>query len=501
MMDASVLRRFENLIRARSGLNMRPQEAHLLGKTLAARMQAFRFTSPEPYLDLLISDRAEDEWTHLFVLLTNQESYFFRDYGQLKAIRDHILPELVRRHHHSRTLRIWSAGCSTGEEPYSLAMMLDEVLPFRQGWQVLILGTDLSQSALERARAGVYGAWSFRAFDKAKQERFFTARGNKWEVKPHLRSSVTFASGNLLLDEFPNGSSELHDIDLILCRNVFIYFGRDAVARVLRKFRATLRPEAYLVTGHAELHDVALGDLQARTFPQTVIYQRGGAVPRESKAAAIPAKPEPAKPESAKPTLMAPNVAPAATRPPAQSNFIAPKEVSIAPAAETADVTLEATKLLRSKRHKEALEILLALLEREPRNLAALCLAAQAQANAGRLDEAESLCRRAIEMSSFVPMPYHLLARIAEERGDSADAKVLLKKVIYLNPASVRSYLELSAIYAREGDALRASQMQRTALEVLNDLNENEALPADEYAIEQHLTVGELKRQLQTNIG
>ena len=376
-------------------------------------------------------------------------------------------------------------------------MMLDEVLPFRQGWQVLILGTDLSESALERARRGVYGAWSFRAFDKAKQERFFVARGNKWEVKPHLRQCVTFASGNLLLDEFPNRSTELHDMDLILCRNVFIYFGRDAVARVLRKFRATLRPEGYLVTGRAELHDVALGDLQTRTFPQTVIYQRGGAVPRESKVAPIPAKPAPAKPA----LIASPIVAPPATRTLGKSESIALKEVSIAPVAERVDVTIEAAKLLRSGRHAAALEILLALLEREPRNLAALCLAAQAQANAGRLDEAESLCRRAIETSAFVPLPYHLLARIAEERGDSTTAKALLKKVIYLNPASVRSYLEISAIYAREGDAMRATQMQRAALGVLNELSEDAVLPADEYAIEERLTVGELKRQLQTNSG
>ncbi len=496
MKEASVLRRFENLIRARSGLNMRAQEAPLLDKTLAVRMQAGRFSAPEPYLDWLDGDTkaAEAEWKHLFVLLTNQESYFFRDQGQLAVIREQVLPELIKRNSSTRTLRIWSAGCSTGEEVYSLAMMLDEVLPFREEWRVLILGTDLSQAALERARSGIYGAWSFRAFDAPLKERFFVARGNKWEVKPHLRRNVTFAPGNLLLDEFPSRAGEMHDMDLIVCRNVFIYFGREAVSCVLRKFTATLRPDGYLVTGHAELHDVPLDDLQVRTFPQTVIYQRTLGAPRENKRFSSPA---PSSVAATSPAPLRPTISPLLGVPKASQNLA---RSSPPPAiSEAAQVTIEAQILIHKGRFAAALTHLETLLEREPQHLGALCLAAQANANAGRLDEAETLCRQAVAVSPFAPLPYHLLARIAEERGDSQAAKVLLKKVIYLNPASVRSYLELSAIYTREGDHLRALQMRRTALGTLESLGNDNPLPADEYAVEAPLTVGELKRQLQTD--
>jgi chemotaxis protein methyltransferase CheR len=501
MSDAIKLRLFEDLIRARSGLNMREQEGPLLQKTLAARMQALRFSAPESYLDLLSSNlpEAKSEWERLFVLLTNQESYFFRDQGQLSVIRDHILPELIQRNRHTRTLRIWSAGCSTGEEPYSLAMMLDQVLPLREDWQILILGTDLSDGALSRARSGLYGAWSFRTLDAGIQQRFFLPRGNKWEVKPHLRRRVTFAAGNLLRDEFPSRIGELHDMDLIVCRNVFIYFGRDAISQVLRKFSATLRPDGYLVTGHAEVHDVALGDLQMRAFPQSLIYQKSRNSPPKIKEV-----PAPAARFSASPGVAAP-VAPLKMAPtrkeqekPASGQNIARATPVKSPAASPDDsqMAAQATALIRSGRHSAALEILDALLEREPRHLAALCLAAQANANAGRLDEAEALCRRAVEVSPFAPLPYHLLARIAEERGDSQAAKVLLKKVVYLNPASVRGYLELSAIYRREGDAPRAVQMQRTALRALDTLNGKSLVPSDEHAVESPLTVDEMKRQL-----
>ena len=503
-MEAADLRRFENLIREHSGLNMREQEAPLLRKTLAARMQASRLTVADRYLDWLASNNAaaQEEWKRLFVLLTNQESYFFRDKGQLAVIRDHVLPQLIERKRATRTLRLWSAGCSTGEEPYSLAMMLEDVLPFQDGWRILILGTDLSEAAVERARTGVYGAWSFRAQDAEIQRRFFHARGNKWEVQPRLRHSVTFASGNLLDDAFPARAGELHDMDLIVCRNVFIYFSRDAVSRVLRKFSATLQPEGYLVTGHAELHDVALGDLQAHTFPQTVVYQhRRAASPLPSIA---PTSPQSTL--SARPTLSFP---PTSLNPPkpiarsARPTLIMEKpaldSTPPAPTPPAAAAIDAARALLKSGRYAAAREQLQSLLEREPRHLEALCLAAQAAANAGHLTEAEALCRRAIEASSFASLPYHLLARIEAEYGHHQEAKALLKKVIYLQPNSVASFLELSALYAGEGDRARAAQMQRAALAALDGLKDDTPLPVDEFAIEEPLTVGELKRQLQNH--
>lgn len=483
MLEAAVLRRFEELIRARAGIQMREQEAALLSQTLRTRMAARRFASPPQYLDFLAASTpdAQEEWKALFVLLTNQESYFFRDAEQLQVIREQLLPVLLQRNRETRTLRIWSAGCSTGEEPYSLAMMLEDVVPSREEWRVLILGTDLSEAALERARRGVYGAWSFRALSEGVRDRFFVARGKEWEVRPQLRHSITWAHGNLFDDPFPTSSSALHDMDLIVCRNVFIYFGRDAVTHVLRKFSATLRPEGFLVTGHAELHGAPLGDLQARSFPQSVIYQCGSAsIPDK-----VPSQKAHTPPRFPSAPLPAPNVV-APT----------PKKAAPLPKAEPSDALAQATAWIGQGRPVEALQLLKTCLERQPSDLAALCLAAQAQANLGRLDEAEVLCQRAIAVSSFAALPYQMLARIAAERGDAELAKSLLKKVIYLNPSLVRAYLELSAIYAREDDAPRAAQMKRAALSLLSDQNEENWVPSEPYAVEERLTVGEIKRQL-----
>src|SRR6185369_9731239 len=107
-------------------------------------------------------DAASDPWRDLVCDLTIGESYFFRDQGQMALLRDHLLPELIARNASSRCLRLWSAGCSTGEEPLTLAMLLDELLPQRASWKVTILGTDLNPAAIEKARSGTYGTWSFR---------------------------------------------------------------------------------------------------------------------------------------------------------------------------------------------------------------------------------------------------------------------------------------------------------------------------------------------------
>lgn len=514
MTQEEARRKFETLICARSGLSMRPQEGPLLVKALSARMQALKLRSEQEYLALLEfhGPASEREWRHLFILLTNQETYFFRDPGQLTVLKQQILPELVRRHQHSRTLRIWSAGCSTGEEPYTLAMMLDDVLPPGEEWHVLILATDISESALARAQMGQYGTWSFRTPDAQMQERYFVQCGNKWEVRPYLKKRVTFALGNLLHDDYPTTFGDLREMDLILCRNVFIYFSREAVVRVLQKMAHTLRPEGFLVAGHAEVHNEIPPELQPTAYPQTVVYRRvmeGAAKFQADKGALkIIGGPVP-------PLVRAPGPAPkpiprverpvvAAAQPP--EAIVRPKLVPVPALNEKNQpvlpgdiVTGRAREFLRQGRHQEALELLLPLAEtgaEAEHRLEALCLAAQSLANQGKLETADDLCQRAKKLAPLASLPYLISARIAGEKGETEAAKGLLKQVIYLNPASIRAYLELSSLYAGQGDEPRAKQFLRSAFAALEQLSPGDEVPLDPYAVEPPLKVAELKRQL-----
>src|SRR6266540_3023087 len=134
--------------------------------------------------------------------LNVNETYFFRDANQVEALERHILPQLIASHQPERRLRLWSAGCSTGEEAYTLAILLDSLLPDVRHWDVLILATDVNGRSLERASQGVYGEWSFRGVPSAVRAKYFARSGGRYEVAPRLREMVTFAELNLVEDRY-----------------------------------------------------------------------------------------------------------------------------------------------------------------------------------------------------------------------------------------------------------------------------------------------------------
>ncbi len=515
MSSNETLAQFEELLAQRAGLNVRAQDREHVERTLLSRAQT-RQETVASYLEWLQGASGASEWNGLFAALTNQESYFFRDTGQFDLLREQILPELIAQNRARRTLKLWSAGCSTGEEPYSLAMTLETMLPSGDRWKVEIHGTDLSEAALQKARAGVYSAWSFRNTPDEQRERFFQKRGHEWILSEKLRRSVQFRYGNLLDDNF--ASQGLHDFDLILCRNVFIYFRREAVARVVRKFRDTLREDGYLMTGHAELHDIALPDLPARTFPQGVVYQRTASGKTSSTRSATSLVNNRLPLASFAPfstTTSSLQIAPSARATPItlsahsrHANNVAPNAATRTPQDDDIKDVQRAYACLREGRSDEAWELLNAIFEKTNGNaeqngvaikstdqngvvlFVAHCLAAQALANNVRYEEAQEHCARAIAIDALSPLPYSVLARIEIERAQgentgSESAKEWLKKVIYLAPQSITAMVELSAIYRREGDLRRARSWRDAALQVLNDCSGQEC-PKNEDASNGH---------------
>jgi chemotaxis protein methyltransferase CheR len=554
-MDALLLQQYQQLVAARTGIHVREQEQDLLKKSLISRQQALKLPGINDYFNLLKNNSAQSdaEWKQLSILLTNQESYFFRDQGQFAVLRDHILPELIERNRSHRTLRLWSAGCSTGQEPYSLAILVDQLCPFRADWKISILGTDLSEAALDKARRGIYTSWSFRTLDPELQQRYFRRTQNEYEIDPEIRAAVTFQHGNLLRDDFPSTASGIYDIDLILCRNVFIYFKRDAVATVLKKFNRALRQDGYLLTGHAELHDTPLGALRPRTFPGTVIYRLGrDAEPHKtvSPDASTNHTPSPTNhlhptngSQAQSPALKAPEVPPVTPRPitsqPVPQQFASPfspqpahhsalpaqqlpqssNQPASTPTASAFSATVSTTSpasppdAAAARLLSDGTQIIeavvaalktgnntVALSKLEPLliagDYAAHCLAAQANANAGNYDQAAIHCRQATRLDPFAPFPFHILARIAEEQGDREEAKLLLKKVNYLAPALVLPYVELGAIYQHEGDFLRARKMRDTALELLAPVADEGTVQSHPLSVDKSINAGDLRQHL-----
>jgi chemotaxis protein methyltransferase CheR len=218
-------------------------------RRLLPRLEALGLTDFISYHRFLRLDpRGASELDFAIEALATNETYFFREKPQLQAFSDEILPLLEEQNRSGKRLRIWSAGCSTGEEPYTLAILILESGRF-QGWDVQVLGTDISRKVLASARRAEYGPSAMRAMPAGYLERYFAPAGARHQLKEEVRSLVTF--GHLNLVE-PEAGPLVPRQDAIFCRNVLIYFDMAARRRVLDLFHARLHDGGYLLLGHSE---------------------------------------------------------------------------------------------------------------------------------------------------------------------------------------------------------------------------------------------------------
>lgn len=493
-MDSKSLVQIKLLIAEKTGLLIRELDEGKLREVIAGRIKHYKLSGAEDYYLLLQAAPAqsEAEWQKLISLITVGESYFFRDKGQFALLKDQILPELIAVRQPMRSLKIWSAGCSTGEEPYSVAILVDELLPQRDGWQIRILGTDINPEAIDKARRGVFTKWSFRMCGKDLQRHHFTPRKDEWEIMERVRNMVELRCGNLL-DRSDDLTSDFSNVDLIICRNVFIYFNKEAIAQVMERFTRCLREGGYLLTGHGELHGhgLVLKGFGTRVFQDSLVYQKLGAVAavtgldlqmaereRQSSPAVTPEVPKPKG---------------VAHKQKAHRKIEKP-EFKVE-AARTPEMPSELEALFRRGDYAGSITLGESLIAGAPHNFAILHLLAQAYANVGEHDKAAGLCKKMMELQTHSAKPYFWLAQIAEAQGDYEAAKKLLKKAIYLDLTFVAAYLELSGLYERENDRKRAGTMRQTALALLKGLAPDQIVECY-----QEITAGELVRYLMEKV-
>ncbi|HEX9446189.1 MAG TPA: protein-glutamate O-methyltransferase CheR, partial [Candidatus Binatia bacterium] len=209
--------------------------------------------------------------------IATNETYFFRIPAHFETLKNYLLPEIIERKKLAgeKTLRIWSAGCSTGEEPYSVAIFLLEHFPELLSWQVRIIATDIDLDALGRAGQGVYRSWSFRGVAPELKRKYWQALPDDcYRIDERARALVQFSPLNLESEGYPAPANGTDDLDIIFCRNVTIYFRPHTVKKVLRRFHDCLAAGGFLLTGAAEYSREAYRDFAARAFPETVIYQK-----------------------------------------------------------------------------------------------------------------------------------------------------------------------------------------------------------------------------------
>ncbi|HBG06508.1 MAG: hypothetical protein A2075_00615 [Geobacteraceae bacterium GWC2_58_44] len=402
--------------------------------------------------------------------LTVGESYFFRDPQSFKAVETEILPRLLSsRRGKDQQLRIWSAGCSSGEEPYSLAILLHRMLPDLEQWRVTILGTDINPAALRHGTAGVYGKWSFRGTPPWLKSLYFTAaEEGRFRVIEPVRRLVSFEYLNLAEDSYPSLFTNTNAMDLIFCRNVLMYFTREMVRTVVAKLYRSLVEEGCLVVGPVEYWQESYQPLQAVSFDTVTFFRKRGGEPEATQEPASPA-PQERAPVPTEPAARLPRRPEGRPLGGGQAS-----SVTAQPLYETA------AQFYRQGLYPQAVALLTGLSGREEISLEAITMLIKAQANQGKLSEAMSLCEEALKGNKLDPALHHLRAEILQEQGEVEEARASLERAIYLDPQLVLAHFALGNLALWGGRKEKARKHFQNALELLGGSAPEEILPGSE---------------------
>ena len=259
-----------DLIHERTGIFFDPTRLDMMVDKLQEPARARGLRSLADYYYLLKYDAEGDaEWARAIDALSVQETYFWREMGQIHVLVNRLVPEWFAKH--VLPLRIWSAACATGEEPYTIAMALLEA-----GWgkhPIFIHASDASNAALAKVRQGVYRERSFRSLPPELREKYFTRVANGWQVRPELAARVRFQRANLVAR---NEVAELACAPVIFCRNVFIYFSPDAIRRTIATFAECMPPGGHLFVGASESLVKLTTDFELTEVDDAFVYVRQG---------------------------------------------------------------------------------------------------------------------------------------------------------------------------------------------------------------------------------
>jgi chemotaxis protein methyltransferase CheR len=327
--DDATFQALKALIISRTGHHYYTDKDDQLYERLVLRMEATGRPSIAAYRELLEATQdGSAEWRRLESAITINETFFFRFAEQFDLLRRTVLPRLIDRAREERRLRIWSVGCSIGAEPYSLAVLIDDLLGSElPDWRISITGTDLDEAALTAARAARYSAWAMRTLGAAERERLFDREGEAYRLKARYRGLVRFEQHNMLSLLDPANALQFTGYDLILCRNVLIYFSQNVAKKMVGALAERLTRDGYLLLGHAEPNPDFAEVSRLDEIEGILTYRRRDAAVPDLPLPATPAPPPlaltpPRKPLPPRQSPTPPRSIPAQTPPPQAANAL-----------------------------------------------------------------------------------------------------------------------------------------------------------------------------------
>ena len=442
--EPDLLDRLAERIEGETGLAFRGTKRRDLRSALKRMTEAAGFgKDSEACAAWLLEGRWDKERADLCALhLTVAETYFFREPRAFDLVCDYARKKLARDGANTR-LRIWSAGCCTGEEPYSIAMALRHGVSGLEARQISILGTDLNRRNLQIARAGVYRQWSFRNTYKGMQKLNFSEEGeNQFRIHEQIRESVRFSELNLASADYPAAATDTQSMDIIFCRNVLMYFSREQALKVIARFRQCLIEGGWLIVSPCEASADLFGGFAGHYFPDAIYYQKTTpgepAVPVSCRMPRdVEAEPPPGKPQRT------PDRHASVKQKPGNANEASP----LASRGETCTDPI---------------------------------VRARADADEGAMDEAMRSLDHTLKEGKSTAELYHARALIAMEAGDRRTAMDNLKRVVYLKPDFILAHYLMGVLQSEQDRRAEAARRFRTVNELLTALDDDDVVPGSD---------------------
>jgi chemotaxis protein methyltransferase CheR len=470
----TLLPRLSEYLTAKIGLHFSNRNGNELHQKMTTAMMDFGFENVAEFIAWLLSlsSPTQKQIEILASHLTVGETYFFREKMAFEILEQSILPGLIEtRRKTGKRLRFWSAGCSTGEEPYSIAILLSKLIPDLKDWNITILATDINNGALKKAGEGIYSDWSFRDTPPLFKDKYFEkVNGNHYSLRSDIREMVTFSYLNLSQDVYPALQNNTNAMDVIFCRNVLMYFAPDHVKRATERFYLSLVDGGWLIVSPVETSHIHYAQFATIRIQDSTFYKKD----------TRKIKPERLIAQYVEKEIIPLPLKKVKHRKSEKSSHTTLCDVPEKPKQSALTPLAEAAILYQKGFYREAEERLSVLISNDSNNQAALVLFTKILANQGKLEDAFHWCEKAVSADKCNPHLHYLLAIILEEQKRVEEERASLKKALYLDPDFVLAHFALANLSLRGGRIAEARKHFGNTMEILSKCNPDEILPESE---------------------
>jgi chemotaxis protein methyltransferase CheR len=445
------------VIATRMGLYFSKERWPMLNRNLSSAAREFGYNNINGFIQWFLSAPLNNEQLEILAAhLTISETYFWREPQVFTALTDYVLPELLKsKKKREKSIRIWSAGCSTGEEPYSIAIAIHKTIPTIKDWNITIMGTDINAKALIKARTGVYTQWSFRNSPSwLKSTYFHHMEDRKYGINPEIKEMVTFSSFNLTQEDFLSSICKNHKMDMIFCRNVLMYFTSEWADKISQNLFHSLSEKGWLIVSSCELSSKLFPILSPVNFPGAILYRKALKESTRSNNVHFDEIQEPLKQTMSSEAFLTTE---------ASAKVVVKEDFQpLFPFAVSKEDLQPSSTFYNPFQQHQSQETTPEESYIDKRSVI------RSLADKGQLAEALSMCNETIASYKLAPGLYLLRASILQELNKSHEAIKSLKQAIYIDPDYIMGHFTLGNLFFRLGNIKNAKRYFNNALELLS---------------------------------